>query len=360
MPCSFYHVFGHPWLDYIRIAGEKAEDRSVISGKQLWGIKHVYHLYKCCTAMEAYEFKSRWKLHLEEADPGAHYRVSNLPNEINREAIINRGETFQVTSDLVEVVHGTLRPPKSENDGKDDGAGEPGTLIVIDFQLVPKLNRRFSKVLLTIVFTADKSQNIVVSVAKMMPHKTWALCPTTQNDESSWKLNPTVAVPAASVTVGELGWSHTQTKAFHTSVEGAMRFENRDSGGKDAARWVLGENNAQKTGVARRLRVAVVVRLRDEDGGRLRTEDVKNLLFNAMVTVRTTVPFWYKAEERMQWLNKKMPVDDPVVFKYGRDRTSSQLPVSVDKENLLGVDLERIIDMGLQRNFDELAKARGH
>jgi hypothetical protein len=287
-------------------------------------------------------------LDLDGDGPGGFYRVRNRKGQINREAIINRGEKFQVMADLVEVTHGTL------NVKPDGTAGDDAALLVADFHFVPKRGRRYKGATVKFIFTSADPL-VEVSVEKIAPYGCWTKNPTTRDDKFSWSLKPSVEPPGVGgISVGEVSSSQGQTKTFHTFVDGTMRMETRDEGGKDTAQWVLSENEAQSTGIARSFRVAILVKLAI-DPKRKTTEPIK---FSATVEAIADVPFtslgW--VEEKVESIRKKVPVDDPVVFKRGVDLESGVF--KFDKTNLRGEDLTKVMAMDLYHSFEAMDKAK--
>ncbi|KAF4631246.1 hypothetical protein G7Y89_g6886 [Cudoniella acicularis] len=288
-------------------------------------------------------------LELEGDGTGGFYRVRNRKDQINRSAIINRGEKFSVIADLVEVVHGTLKP-----------GGDAGAIIVADFQFIPKRGRRYKGAIINFQFESD-DPSVEVSVEKIAPLSRWALNPTTRNDKFSLSFKPSIeAIPGVgNVSLGELSSSQKQDKLFHTEVEGSMRLETRDEGGKDTAQWVLGENEAQKTGIARALRVAIVVKraiLNASDGEMIKLSIDEGPTFRVTVEAVAEVPImslgW--AEEKFEILRKKVPVDDAVVFKPGKNLESGLFDFS--KTALLAEDLKKVMAMSLYQSFEGLAE----
>ncbi|EJT77077.1 hypothetical protein GGTG_06991 [Gaeumannomyces tritici R3-111a-1] len=285
-------------------------------------------------------------LDLDGEGSGGFYRVRNRPDELNRGAAINRGEKFQVVADIVEVTHGSL---SMEPNGT---AGVPGVLIVADFQFVPKQGRRYKGATIKFTFTSDDPL-VEVSVERIGPSGRWSKYPTTRNDASSWKLSPSVGAAGVDVSLGDVSNAKEQTKTFHTFVTGTIRMETRDEGGKDTAQWVLEENEAQKTGIARFFRVAILAKL-DVSPERKTPEPPQ---FQATVEAITTVPFMSRgwAEEKIEVVRKKVPVDDPIKFKCGVNRESGLF--KFDKKSLRGEDLTKIMAMNLYHSFEDLNKA---
>jgi hypothetical protein len=281
-------------------------------------------------------------LDLEGGGCGGFYRVRNRGKQVNRDAIINRGEKFQVIADLVEVKHGTLKP-----------GSDLGTIIVADFHFVPKRSRRYKGAIIKFTFTSDDPQ-VEVSVERIAPHDCWTKHPTIRDDSFSWTLKPAVDAPGiGEISFGEICSSETRIKTFHTMVDGTIRLEIRDSGGKDTAQWVLGENEAQSTGIARSLRVAMVVKLAISPG-RI-TTSLPN--FSATVEAVADVPFCSQGwiEEQVETMKNKSPMDEPVNFQHGVDLESDLFKFS--KTKLLDEDLTKVMAMDLYNRFEDLNKA---
>lgn len=90
----------------------------------------------------------------------------------------------------------------------------------------------------------------------------------------------------------------SQDKQDQTTMNGTIRYEGRPGGGKNAARWVLMENNSQKSGIPSFLRTLIL----------LQREDSKK--FTAVVKIATQVDF----KAALKSLFGKKDKDDPVHF----------------------------------------------
>lgn len=282
-------------------------------------------------------------LELDGDGPGGFYRVRNRKGQINREAIIDRGEKFQVIADLVEVTHGTL------NVKPDGTVGDNATLIVADFHFVPKRGRRYKGATIKLTFTSADPL-VEVSVEKIAPFGCWTTNPTTREDNFLGTLSPSAEVPGVgAVSLGNVSWSQGQNKTFHTFTDGAIRMETRDEGGKDTAQWVLGENEAQLTGIARSIRVAILVKLAIAP----ERKTTEPLQFSATIEAIADIPFsvgWMK--EKVDSMRKKVPIDDPVVFQWGVDLESGLF--KFDKKNLRCENLTKIMAMNLYHSFEAM------
>jgi hypothetical protein len=282
-------------------------------------------------------------LDLEGDGQGGFFRVGNRPGEVNRPVMINRGTKLQVTADLVEVMHGTLKP-----------GGDQGTLIVADFRFLPTNWRRFKAAIVKFQFISD-DPSVEVAVIDIAPHGSWSLNPTSRKDEFGGILKPEAGAGGANASLGEVSLKQTQDKNFHTKVSGSMKMETRDTGGKDTAQWTLAENPAQKTGIASTLRVAILLK-------RIRlAEDQKKTgeepTFRGIVEVIADSDLFSSIEEKLERVRKKVPKDEAVVFKHGKNLSSDRF--KIDDTSLGSHKLNDIMYMSLHESYEDLGKPKG-
>jgi hypothetical protein len=129
---------------------------------------------------------------------GGFYRISmtNAQGELNRRVMINRGEKFQVLSNLLDVAHGKIK------EGGDDA-----TLLIASFYFLPSRDKRFVEPHITWTFTSDDPA-VEVSVERISPDGAWSLAPVKQARERNFVGRAGVgpaAGPISATVDGEFG-----------------------------------------------------------------------------------------------------------------------------------------------------------
>ncbi|ETS73384.1 hypothetical protein PFICI_14989 [Pestalotiopsis fici W106-1] len=290
----------------------------------------------------------RFVFDLDGDGQGGFYRarMANTPGEINRRVMINRGDKFQVLADLLDVVHGT----QNEN-------GDDATLIIASFYFLPTRERRFKRAQITWTFTSDDPA-VDVEVTKISPMSTWSLVPTQRTDEKSVTRKAEIGSSAGPATASGSGeWSLTQTQVsnFHTEVTGAMRVYERDTGGFDTARWDLGENEAQKTGIARMLQVGVLIKRTMLPGMTPKSGEVPT--FRGALEVVVEKDWWSQRTSEVRRVWKKTEKEDAIVFRPGVDRRSDLF--DIEHDNLGGIHLQdEVMFISLHQSFEVMQEER--
>ena len=262
-----------------------------------------------------------FSIFLDTDDDGA-YHIKNAPGEIQRPTLIDRGDALMVQADLLQVLHGTLTPTT-----------EPATLLITTFQFIPtRTSRRFRSALITMRFSSlgslPFSDPEVIDIA---PKGHFSLHPTTKKVELTRAADISLHGGGGFATAGGgLKWEfkEAQETQDQTMLSGTIRLEGRDYGAKNTARWVLGENSSQRTGIPTRLQTAVLLK---------RKEGQKTEKFQAVVEVKA------EAAGVMDRMFGRVPKDDPVIFDPGaKPMAKDGLGADIDAKNLGVVDLKSL------------------
>ena len=275
-----------------------------------------------------------------------HVRMANKPGEINRPIMVDRGNKFQVLADLLEVVHGTM-----ENDG------DCATLIIANFSFLPSSERRFKTAQISWTFMSDHPA-VQVEVTDIAPEGSWRFMPTNRTDDKSGTGNAEVGLSTSVVTAkigGEYAMKQTQDRDFHTEVIGSKRLFERDTGGHDTARWNLKENPSQRTGIARNLRVGVLLKRTVLPG--VLPESSSTTTFRGAIEIVVEKDWWSQRKSEVKRVWSKTEKDDAIVFRPGTDRMSGQF--DIDPKRLGSVRLQDdVMSMSLHESFESLQEER--
>ncbi|KAI1800409.1 hypothetical protein F4811DRAFT_31885 [Daldinia bambusicola] len=279
-------------------------------------------------------------------EESAHFRLQNEPGERQREFITgyDRKGALRVLGRLADVVHGRSSSSLSEgsdddddDDEDDDGDNEgvPCSLAIFEFAaLGQKSSRRYREVQIDIVFAAHGREDATARrdpyVRDLAPQGSKRLLRTTRRSERRHGFEAGAQVGADPLGSASASYTYAVSDVVERgdsmAVEGGAAFVGRAMGKPNAARFAMRENGAQRSGVPRYLRVAVLLERRagDEEG-----------LFVATVDVRARVSVFADAGERVRRVMGRIPLDDAVVFDPKMPPTTDKYPVN----NLASVSL---------------------
>ncbi|KAK4141641.1 uncharacterized protein C8A04DRAFT_13904 [Dichotomopilus funicola] len=300
---------------------------------------------------------------LTDDDQGGFYRVTmaNQSGELNRRAMINRGDQFLVVAELVDAVHGKAPTTVTNPDGTVKTVDEDATLLIANFYFLPSRDKRFVGAIITWTFTSDDPA-VEIAVDEIAPRGTWSFAPVQQAREvtATGKASAGPKGGPASVNLsGEYGLKKTTELDFHTKVSGAPRMMNRAHGGYDGVRWTLVENDASRSGICRMLQVGVLLR-RTVVAGKTPARPGSPApapTFRGELDVVADKSGWSKVASRAKRVWKSAERDEAVVFQPGTDRRSGNF--DIDSKNLKAVDLQHdVMFMSLHESFEEVRKER--
>lgn len=239
-----------------------------------------------------------------------------------RRQIIERGSphSLLVQTSVVQVVHGTL------------SNGEPASLIVTDFRFISRArSRRFKSATINYTFKAvepDATGPTVIDIAprgyvSLTPTGTMIVLPRGSSTSSSSEGSDNSARSSIS---GSL-WERSESKMTldQTLVAGTMRSELSKSGETDTARWMLSENESQKTGIPTLLRTAILLERKKKE---------ENQKFLATVDIKASVDLAYSMRNAVDMLIGRIAKDDPITFDPQKCRVTG--PVDLFEPTKLG------------------------
>lgn len=267
---------------------------------------------------------SSFKIYLDPEADGGNFRYQNAPGEVQRQHLVDRGDTLMVLADLVDVIHGRLSPQ-----------GDHATLVITDFQFIPSKNsRRFTSATITFLFESSNPASCEIEVIDIAPQGHHSMLPTTTQVEltRSANLSGQGGATGASIAAG-LGWELKESKQEkdETTLTGSIRLQGREFGGKNTARWTLSENRSQKSGIPTLLRTAILLKRQDKGGG-------PNERFRAGVDIKSNVDLVSSIGESIDKVLGRLPRDDPVIFDPLREPSS----LSFDPDNLRAHELNKL------------------
>ncbi|KAH6851064.1 hypothetical protein B0I37DRAFT_127793 [Chaetomium sp. MPI-CAGE-AT-0009] len=238
-------------------------------------------------------------LELNQEGEGGAYRIKNVPGEINRSTIVERGESLVVQADLIAAIHGKAID-------KEAPKGAPATLVVTDFWFIPgKHSRRFTWAKITFTFQGENGA-AGPAVVNMAPKGHYSLHPMPVQVEKERSIGLSLEAPIGPVTPGvsvQWGLKTAYEKTDQVSLSGFTRTLGRDFGPKNSAVWTLAENATTSSGIPTRLRTAVLLKRK-----------VHQTRFQATVDIEVDADLVSKTGFVIKRLLGKVPVDDPVVF----------------------------------------------
>jgi hypothetical protein len=237
-------------------------------------------------------------IELNPSGDGGAFRIKDGKGEITRDHILDRGDSLIVQADMVDQIHGRLTPN-----------GDLASIIVTDFYFIPaKKARRFEAATIIYRFMGEGPDDTGPDVIDISPKGHFTMHQTSKHVESGRSGQIGVQGPAAPVTPSAtfaMDLTQSYDTKDHITLAGVMRMEARESGGKDAARWVMIENSTQRSGIPSELRVAILLRRKLEEA------DKK---FFATVEIKVDVDWKSSLEGLPKKLFGRIPKDAPVKF----------------------------------------------
>jgi len=194
--------------------------------------------------------------------------------------------------------------------------------------------RRFRKVDLQVSFARDGQpigSDSDPVVCQISPFGTFAKDGTSKEVETK-----TFGTATAGLTPGLLPATFGISGGFekrtvvdrkkHTRLHGARWIEGREWGPQNAARWMVSENENQEDGIPSKIRTAILVKPRSEDG------------FLAKVTIKAVVGLLYSLRKLFG-----EEVVDPVLFGAESERVNlGSIPDGVVADNLSACNLDAL------------------
>ncbi|KAL5362971.1 hypothetical protein BJX96DRAFT_177658 [Aspergillus floccosus] len=269
-------------------------------------------------------------------DDGAEYRNRNDGAEIEREVVIDRGEDIFVGCDLLPVIHGQMDPEDEV----------PASLVVFDFHFQGSARKkRFISAHISVVFADEESPGnprldpIVreISFAPTGASGRHSIIPTVHQKEVRRAVSLSSGGSAFGVEIkGGVFYEVSETVKKHDSafLEARKRVLGRAVGKKNAAEWLLLENESRRDGIPPFMRVAVLLERQSIKGETRR--------FTGTVSVDARVAMGHRVSDVWNALGmRKVPPVDPVIFNPERRRRMEDI-IDADANNLRAAKVEDI------------------
>lgn len=277
------------------------------------------------------------------------FRTQNRsPTDWNRRNVIQRKGPVNVHCSLLDVVHGRLGVDQdngTEDEGGDDD-GSLATLLVFHFRFIPQQHsRRVIRASIHVEFSGANPQSSPPTVCAIAPYDTWAVVPTTEHEEKTRMIEGMVGMPGAGPVNASLTARLEQLRVRDisdaTTVSGSIELsDDVNSGECNCATWTLLENHTKKTGVPASLRTGILLKRRN------------NAIFHALVKI-SCVADW---KTRIESMFGSLPLDDPVLFNPGLERTGRQKKTKYNPDCLLRSDVISVADVTVQTIFKDATK----
>ena len=269
-------------------------------------------------------------------DAGSAFHTQNDPsNPYQRTNIIERKGAVDVRCSCLDIIHGLF----------DSDGTAFSTLLVLEFRFdVRKRARRIASVDITLEFDSIQPDAPAPEVYSIAPVGRLSLVQTTQQEHK--KKSAGIKLDVGAVLGLDVGGSLQWEKGIDrdtmdaTTVIGSIDLLGRNWGKPNCASWTLLENKTTKTGVPQSMRVALLLKRKDENS------------FQCMATIKA------KADTRssLESLFGAKPKDDPVLFDSTMKPTNNLQQYEVD--NLSATSLESISDIAFTTVFSAAIKEK--
>ncbi|KAI0198873.1 hypothetical protein F4808DRAFT_451794 [Astrocystis sublimbata] len=287
-------------------------------------------------AMEASPSATHFQLDLERVGQEGDFRTRNIPGQKQRETVTGyssgpkKRPAFFVGCDAKAIIHGTL----------NQTAGTRATLLVYDFSFFSYRSVRIKAADIHFEFRSkDGIAGAGPLVQKMAPFATHIMMETSAQVTDT--RNVSGGVSSGSVVNAQAGVKYEKsiekTETYAAEVTGNQPPD--DWGNHFQVSWSLKENTLQPKGIARQMRVCILLtRETDQE-------------FQLLPTIEATPSFagWVGS------LLSTRPADDPVVFdpEYTPYNT---LQVEIDRWNLDEAPLASLWDCTFYHAFGNAIK----
>jgi hypothetical protein len=236
-------------------------------------------------------------LFIEGDDENAFHTQNASMSDYERANVIERKQgDIHTRCELLDVIHGTL----------DEAKNIPATLMIFKFRFDPwKQARRVKRVRIGMEFYAATATGATPVVHAIAPDERWTIMPTVDHEDVERSAAVTIGapptIPANVSATASLKKTVTRDISDATTITGSIDLgEGVNSGTSNCAAWNILENTRRATGVPDS--VQVVVLLSRKDNGR----------FDGKVTLEVEADFKARISEKLS--NRKIPLDDPVLF----------------------------------------------
>ncbi|KAK0609469.1 hypothetical protein B0T14DRAFT_531994 [Immersiella caudata] len=254
---------------------------------------------------------------------GSGYHVRNDPEQpFQRQTVVEQRGVTEARCQSCEIIHGALSPD----------ADQWATLLVYEINLdTTKRSRRIVSATVNFEFNSTTPGGKPPRIHEFAPSRRVAILATTQDQTLVRGLE--ASVNSSATTIVGAGVSAKWEKSVSKTVSDEARVTGStisdDFGRNVGACWVLSENRSIKSGVASRLRCAMLL-ARDDNGP-----------FQCKVTINAEADWKSKVTQ----LFGTTPTDDPVLFDPSLKPTNRLRKTGYDLDNLDEVDLEALTEI---------------
>ncbi|KAK0631158.1 hypothetical protein B0T17DRAFT_530280 [Bombardia bombarda] len=252
---------------------------------------------------------------------GGFHTKNNPKDPYQRSQVVQRSGAIDVRCTVVDIIHGAM----------SDDSEFWATLMVLQFRFDPqKKSRRVSAATLSLQFDPLDPDDEVPEVEAVSFDGHYSLVPSKQTEHVTKGLTGSAGVSYVAETKLEPKWEKTVERETTdaTTVSGGKYVVNNVEPNR-VAKWTLLENKTLKTGIPSSLRVAVLVKRRDE----------KN--FTCMPKIEVKADKW----TRMETCFSRVEPDDAVILQPTPDRKPTNKLMVYNVEELGSLDLQKLSDV---------------
>ncbi|KAI1498317.1 hypothetical protein F5X99DRAFT_393976 [Biscogniauxia marginata] len=251
---------------------------------------------------------------------GSGFHTKNNPKDpYQRSEVIQRTGAVDIRCSVVDIVHGSM---SADSDYW-------ATLMVLQFRFDPqKKSRRVAEATIELRFDALGGGDDVPEVESISFDGNFSFVPTTQSETITHGVDGNVGASYGAELSAGVKWEKTisrQTTDATTVSGGKLVLHNIPP--NRVAKWTLLENKKLKTGVPASMRVAVLIKRRDEK------------VFACFPKLECKADVWSSVEKFFG----KVPEDDPVLLK--PDVKPTNRLMVYDTEELGAIDLQKLSDV---------------
>ncbi|PVH79899.1 hypothetical protein DL98DRAFT_515793 [Cadophora sp. DSE1049] len=241
-------------------------------------------------------------LFTEGDDENAFHTQNSSMSDYERANVIQRIQgDIHTRCELIDVIHGSLNEAKTS----------PATLMIFKFRFDPqKQSQRVKRARIGMEFYAATATGATPVVYAIAPEERWTVVPTTDHEEIERSVDFNLGAPSAAPVdvsaTATLKKTVSRDISDATTITGSINLgEGKNSGTSNSAAWNILENARRETGVPDSVQVLVLLSRTD------------NERFNGKITLDVVADFKTGLSEKLR--NRKIPLDDPVLFNPALD-----------------------------------------
>ncbi|KAL7800593.1 hypothetical protein V8C43DRAFT_274333 [Trichoderma afarasin] len=262
----------------------------------------------------------------------ANFRTENDPSNLDqRENVIHRKGLVYINCDFKDIAHGYYSRTSDDL----------SSLVVLYFRFEPLYNsHRIKHVNIEVKFSGILASDFDPVVKHISLDGHFGIQPTTQSESVTHGVGASVGYNLVSAQVSREKTTEQKTTDMAT-VQGFRDTVGRNYGKKNAACWILRENNTTKTGVPTSMQTAILLERTDMSR------------FQAHFTIRVKLDTIASALSAF----RSDPRDHPVFFNPQLDATSNLK--EYDTDALGEEDIEALSNVHVITVLDGTMKLRG-